>query len=90
MSKRKQNPGHVTTAECRANVRAMNGRLDTLVTKLKRVENALIGPDMKSGLVKNVNDLLHKEQSKLSTRDKIFFGLTLATALISLVIAIWK
>ena len=51
----KDNPGYITTAECARITGAMNKKLD-------KVLDALVGEDMRGGLVKDVADL-KKEKS---------------------------
>lgn len=44
------NPGYVTRAECAKTVRKFNG-------ELKTIKKALVGGDMRGGLVKDVGDM---------------------------------
>jgi len=60
MSSKKDNPGFMTRAECVAT-------MGPIQTSLSRLENAIIGTDLSSGLVKKVSDLTAKVDDVIKT-----------------------
>jgi hypothetical protein len=50
MPEKKKNPGYVTTSECKQISGSINNELET-------IKKALIGDDMRGGLVKDVADI---------------------------------
>lgn len=60
LSKNKDNPGVMTRGECSATMMPLQA-------SLLRLENAIIGTDLSSGLVKKVSDLTAKVDSIAQT-----------------------
>lgn len=67
----KRNNPYVTLETCVANTKALNEKLDGFSAEVKEIKKALIGEDMKSGLVGDFRDLKSKIAMAQELRDWI-------------------
>lgn len=59
---KEDNPGPVTQAECAARMSETSTRFETLEKAIGRIDTALWGGEGRSGMVKDMNDLLQRSR----------------------------
>ena len=88
--RKKNNPGFVSIDLCVSRHESLAKEMGAMNTELVTIKNALVGPDLQSGLVKKINDMdgnlkMVKEnlKGKLSGRDKAIIIGAVITAIAS-------
>jgi len=93
MSK-KNNPKYVLLELCTAKHNAVMKEIEELNARCAMIQEALIGKDLQSGLVKTVSELRNQfvsmTRSSLSGKDKVSVVVALVAAIAAIIVALVK
>lgn len=100
LSEKEENPGSVSIDVCNERHAALTKEIGNARKDLHRIKDALIGKDLKSGLVKDVADVKNNvknledaigesKKTKWSTRDKAYIVIGILSAIIPAVASIY-
>lgn len=84
------NPGYVSLELCLQKHKSLSRDHDSLTAEIATIKNALIGKDLKSGLVSDVHEIKSKLKGSWSGRDKALLIIALINGVVAVTIALCK